>query len=103
MRDSPDKPNKTKYEPVSADDGMRERFIATATAVNSPTTEAQPYLEVVAPAILPEVCRISVIACILAIALVVLNFKLNPHPTWTSIYTQRGTHLRQSQTGPSLR
>jgi hypothetical protein len=45
-----------KYEPVSSNE-LEESFIATATAVGSPydVIEAQPYLEVVAPATLPEV------------------------------------------------
>ena len=44
-----------KYEPVSASPGLQESFVAKATAVNSPTAIAEPYLEVVAPATLPEV------------------------------------------------
>jgi len=47
--------SKQQYEPVSQD-GLDESFIATATAVGaSYIAEARPYLEVVAPATLPEV------------------------------------------------
>ena len=49
--------SKQMYEPVSTNGGLDESFIATATAVGTPyPTEARPYLEVVAPATLPEVC-----------------------------------------------
>jgi hypothetical protein len=49
--------SKQKYELISTD-RLDESFIATAMAVGAayPTTEARPYFEVVAPAMLPEVC-----------------------------------------------
>ena len=51
-----------KYEPMSVDDnGAGESFIATGTAVDAPTPEAEPYLEVVAPATLPEVSLGSIL------------------------------------------
>jgi len=40
--------------PVSNDDPLAERFVETITA-ETVSTEAMPYLEVVAPATLPEV------------------------------------------------
>ena len=61
-----------KYEPMlSIDnndgDGVDESFIATATAVTAP--EAQPYLEVVAPATLPEVsCNVAVFLLLSGVA-----------------------------------
>ena len=42
--------------PVSNDDPLAERFVETITA-ETVSTEAMPYLEVVAPATLPEVSR----------------------------------------------
>lgn len=57
-----------KYEPVAAS-GLDESFIATATAVGSPTAIAQPYLEVVAPATLPEVSTIVKLHLILCLRL----------------------------------
>ena len=44
------------YAPVTAipDDPLAERFVETITA-ETVSTEAMPYLEVVAPATLPEV------------------------------------------------
>jgi len=51
-------PDSHKYTPVavpvtgSGDNNLDEQFIATA--VDTPASEAQPYLEVVAPATLPE-------------------------------------------------
>jgi hypothetical protein len=48
--------SKQMYEPVSTNGGLDESFIATATVVVTPCPpEAHAYLEVVAPATLPEV------------------------------------------------
>ena len=83
-------------------DGMGEQFIAAATTVDAPTTEAQPYLEVVAPATLPEVCRSD---CLFyGISTCCTEFQTQPpHLDLDFYFTQRGTHSMQSQTGPSLR